>query len=550
MIKKYISEIIKPLKFGKMNYLLFFSSLIVESTMFPLNQILLGLTQKYLVNAVEYNDFTLMRYVYILSGIMFLCFFIIHPLTDLVKCISVNKFTQRLQNKALIHTYKLSAEYFDKTHSGYISSYFNNDLKKIPNMYKWTMNRLLLAVFYGLGSFILMLNLYWQLALVILFLGIIETYIIIKTSKAIKKNSDFIQEKLSISNERFLDIVNGLKIIRMFSISKLMLKKYSEINEDIRDETMKKSKTALLTNALNDLFAAVNLIGILSLGLILYINNHIDLGTVMAFIIVQDGISYMYFNIAASLPDVHEHIAVTERVFKLLEIEVPSVPAVIKKSENKIDYTITCNNISFAYDDTNKYAIKNFTCEFSMGKTYAIVGKSGTGKSTLLKLILGLYKPNDGHILIGNVDYSILSSDDIAKHISYVSQDSFLFNDTIAQNIRFGNPNASYNDIANAAIKANIHDLIKSLPDKYNTIIYENGNNVSGGQKQRIALARAFLKDAPIFILDEATTGVDSQSELFIKASIRDLKLSGKTVIIVAHRISLIKEVDIFISID
>lgn len=201
------------------------------------------------------------------------------------------------------------------------------------------------------------------------------------------------------------------------------------------------------------------------------------------------------------------------------------------------------DNITFAYEGQEQKIFDGYSAAFTMGKSYAITGESGRGKSTLMKLLMGFYRISGGSIRIGGHDIYELGLENTRKLIAYIPQEPYMFYDTVRENIRNGNPVASDEEIIRAAKKANAHDFILQLENGYDTILGERGNTLSGGQRQRVAIARAILKNAPVIILDEATSALDNESEQLIQQSINDMK-DGRLILMIAHRPSTIATAD------
>lgn len=211
---------------------------------------------------------------------------------------------------------------------------------------------------------------------------------------------------------------------------------------------------------------------------------------------------------------------------------------IIKDFRGKIEF----KEISFGYTK-NKYILKNINLKISPGKTIALIGESGVGKTTLSELILGYYKPNNGKILMDNIEISELDLEWLRKNISIVPQEIIVFNDTLLNNIKYANPKAKFENITNATKSANAHEFIMSFPKKYNTLVGERGIKLSTGQKQRLAITMAFLKDPKILILDEPTSSLDAESEKRVQEGLKRL-IKGRTTIIIAHRFSTVKNAD------
>jgi subfamily B ATP-binding cassette protein MsbA len=276
--------------------------------------------------------------------------------------------------------------------------------------------------------------------------------------------------------------------------------------------------------------------------------DEISVGTFMSYLTAM----IMLFAPIKRLSEVNvtlqRGIAASESIFALLDSESESD----KKGNHDIinEISISFKNINFKYESSKSLILKNISFDINAGETIALVGKSGSGKTSLLDLLPRLYKPISGSILFNNQDISKLELGFLRKQISYVGQDFTLFNDTIINNIAYGELNKSKMiDIEDAAKKANAFDFINSLPNKFATQVGQNGILLSGGQKQRIAIARAILKNAPILLLDEATSALDSESESLIQQSFNKLA-ANKTTIVIAHRLSTVVDADQIIVVD
>jgi ABC-type multidrug transport system fused ATPase/permease subunit len=242
-------------------------------------------------------------------------------------------------------------------------------------------------------------------------------------------------------------------------------------------------------------------------------------------------------------------VSVAKELFEILDTETavkepPDADCSLLDRGEEAAPSIKIENLSFIYPSGKKAALSGVNIEASPGKTIAVVGKSGSGKSTLVNLLLRFYDPSEGKIVVNGKDIRELGIDYLRSKISVVFQDTYLFNDTVLENIRKADPSATLEDVKNAAIAAGAHDFISALPNGYDTIIGERGINLSGGEKQRISIARAIIKNAPILVFDEATSSVDAKSEAIIQRTI-DSVSKGKTAIIIAHRLSTIKNADV-----
>ena len=291
-MKKYLKTILTPLRiipFPKMSYTL---GMLLEGLMFPCIQLLLSLMQKYLVNSVEYNDAGYMTYVYILAAAILIMLLIINPIANYFKEKSMRIFTMNIREYSIDRLIRYPHAYYEKNHSGDIISRLRGDVESLAGIYSGTLFRLILGIFYGVGSIILMTFLCWQLAILVIFLGVFETYVIAEISKKIEKNTEIAQKAFSKQNQLFFDIVKALSFIKMASLGKFMNKKYNNVIDETIDVNIKINKINILLNSVNIIFEALNLLIVLSVGIVLYFAKIVDLGSVMSFLILQDGISY------------------------------------------------------------------------------------------------------------------------------------------------------------------------------------------------------------------------------------------------------------------
>jgi ABC-type multidrug transport system fused ATPase/permease subunit len=283
-------------------------------------------------------------------------------------------------------------------------------------------------------------------------------------------------------------------------------------------------------------------VGVIVLGVFMSIRGWTDIGTVAGIVTLQDSVSRMFLNLGNSYSRLQEYMSDAGRVFQILdeesEKEVYSSESVKDKSS-----MISLENVYFSYE-TRQGVINNMNLSVKKGQHAALVGPSGGGKSTVIKLLLGLYRISSGSMGIAGKAMSEYNIHTVRDMIAYVPQDAYLFDGTIMENIRYGKLDATDEEVIEAAKAAYADDFIQSLPDGYKTILQSRGSNLSGGQRQRIAIARAFLKNAPILLLDEATSALDSESENQVQISLEAL-MKNRTTISIAHRLSTIENSDV-----
>lgn len=519
--------------FGLVSFpkIVFLISLIIDTAMFPLMQVFSGLMQKYLVNAVEYQDMSYMRYVYLLAaGILFMVI-ILNPVACCLSNRSMEIFKKNLRELTIKKLMSYRYSFYETYRTGDLILRLREDLDAVSG--GWSLAWLLLGLFYGGGSIAVMLTFCWQLSLFVIVLCLTQTFIMTKLSKKITENTEILQKIKSVSNQMLFDIVKSISFIKMASIGRLIRERYSRNNSEAARKNMEINKTNVVLNAFGDIFEAVNILSVFGLGIVMYLNGMLDLGSVMAFLFLQDGVNYMISNLQGFLSGTRAQIVSYDRVAELLSREVEENNKEPVKLPNG---DITVKNLSFRYQSAENNALNSINLTIPKGKITVMYGGSGGGKSTLIKMLLALYPVQTGNISIGETGYSQTTNADIRDFFAYVEQSTYLFYDTVEANIRCNNETATPDEVTQAAKLAKAHDFIMQKPEGYQTMVEEHGSNFSGGEKQRIAIARAILKNANAVIFDEATNAVDTANEAYIYDYIRQISKQGKTVLIVAHR--------------
>ena len=332
-------------------------------------------------------------------------------------------------------------------------------------------------------------------------------------------------------NSYYLDSIKGVNDIVLNNAMKVRNKEVNSKSDELLAETKKLKHKSGITEAISYAFVSLSLIGVLILGLYLSDKNIITIPKMIMGLVAIFG-SYGPVIALSALPqNLTQTFASGDRVLDLLE-EKPVVRE-INDGKNFSFLDLKVNNLSFKYDEAS--VLNNVNLEVKRGQIVAIVGPSGCGKSTLLKLLLRFYETNSGDILYNNISINDINTSSLLDNVTLVSQQTYLFDDTIKENIKIAKYDATDEEIIEAAKKASIHEFIESLPDKYDTKVGQLGDNLSAGEKQRIGLARAFLSNAPLILLDEPTSNVDSINEGIILKSLKDQK-ENKSIILVSHR--------------
>ncbi|HBU9594409.1 ABC transporter ATP-binding protein/permease [Staphylococcus aureus] len=428
--------------------------------------------------------------------------------------------------------------YFNTHHSNELTTIVTTDLTFLEN-FAMKMVDIVINGYILISVLILsLLVVSWQVALLAC-IGVLLSFLAIQLlENKSKKNAPTYHYAQNQLIEKVVEVIRGIQVIKSFSKENVSLRSFNRaVNESKRVNT-KIEMQYIPFNLLHLLSLKVTSILIVLVACLLFIHNSIDLPT---FIMI----SIFSFVIFDSVENINSAAHVLEIIDMTLEdIEkIKSAPELDKQGKDLTieNDDIAFENVNFSYDD--KQVIKNVSFDITANTSTAIVGPSGSGKSTLCHLLLRFYDVNDGFIRIGGIDIKDLKLSTLMSQISAVFQKVYLFNDTIENNILFGNPDATKEEVIRAAKQACCHDFIMKLPDGYKTVLHEKGNNLSGGERQRISIARAILKDAPIIILDEATASIDPENEHLIQHAIDELS-KGKTVITIAHKLETIKNAD------
>lgn len=452
------------------------------------------------------------------------------------------KMERDMRNDLFMHMQNLSFSYYDEHSTGDMLSRIVSDLFDIAELAHHGPENIFIASIKLIGSFLLLFFINWQLTVILLgftSFNLIFSWIKNREYKAIFLNN---RKKMSGINSQVQDSLAGIRIVKSFTNEEIEKEKFSTANEKYLS-----SKTTSYM-AMGKYFATNNfLIGLLYIVVIFFGTFFVSKGTLS---IMDLTIYVLYINIF--IEPINILIQFTEMLQNGVSgfrrfIEIMSIAPEIEDSPNAKDLkpikeSIKFDKVDFSYASSGNI-LTNMSIEFKAGKTSALVGPSGSGKSTICSLIPRFYEVTGGSILIDGVNIKDLKQESLRQNIGIVQQDVYLFGSTIADNILYGKPDASMEEVIEAAKKAHIHEFIESLEDGYNTSVGERGAKLSGGQKQRIAIARVFLKNPPILILDEATSSLDAENELLIQKALEELS-ADRTVIVIAHRLSTIRNAD------
>jgi subfamily B ATP-binding cassette protein MsbA len=447
------------------------------------------------------------------------------------------KLVRETRNKLYNHILCLPVGYFNKESSGVIISRVMYDVEALNGLISDVLRTFIVEV--PTVIFLLGVAFYrrWDLTLMSLILLPLIAYSTRKFGKGVKKKRKEAQKKLSFLTHKIGESVFGTRIIKIFNREKIMEDKFKNENQGYYRELLRVIRLKEFTKLIIDAVTGVGIAVVLWYGGNMVVNGTITSG-VFASILVA---IYMMFSpmkkIGEAYGGLQETRASIERIDTLFNAKHE------EEGHIKIDgfkISLKFENVSFSFPESNTPVLVDVNLEIKRGEVVAIVGRSGVGKSTLVDLIPKFYIPSNGRLTIDGIDIREIEIHSLRELIGIVSQDIILFNDTVKENIAFGKSEVSEDDIIEAAKMAYAAEFINELPQKYDTVIGDRGVRLSGGQRQRIAIARAILKNPPILILDEATSSLDSVSEVFVQKAL-DKLMSGRTTIVIAHRLSTIK---------
>ena len=439
---------------------------------------------------------------------------------------------------------RVSLGFFNSNNMGEISSAVTTDLSFIE-MLSMNMINTVVNGYITVLVMILFLLFYCPLAGIISLSGIVLSALFLYIAAKISdKNASIHQKAQDSIVENTIEFLRGMQTIKAFKQEGVSVQGIRKAYKNHKDVNIKIELENCPYNCLHQFVLKAASVGIIAVSAYLTYTRKMDVNIML----MMDMFSFVMFSQIEPLSNaIHVIEVVNKTLDKLSKIENAEI---IDEDGQNIElkrHDIKFSDVCFSYD--KKQILNNISFYIPEGSTTAIVGPSGSGKTTICNLIARFYDVNSGVITVGDKNIKDITCDSLLKNISMVFQKVYLFNDTIKNNILFGNPNASDNEVINAAIKAHCHEFISKLPNGYDTIIGDGGATLSGGEKQRISIARAILKDSPIIILDEATASVDPENEHLIQNAISSLT-KGKTVIVIAHRLATIQDADQILVID
>lgn len=448
-----------------------------------------------------------------------------------------------MRNKLYAHLQRLSLRYYQNTKVGEAISRFINDVEQTKNIVEVGMMNIWLDMFtllFVLGAMFYLNPVLTLVAIAILPLYGIAVNILYKRLKKLTKDRS---QALAGIQAYLHERIQGISVIRSFTLERHDHRQFTEINRNFLNKAMAQTRWNALTFAVINTLTDIAPLLVIGYGGYRVIHHSLTIGTFVAFFGYLDKLYAPLKRLINSSTVLTQASASLERVMELMDEPYDIVDAEDAKKLYAPARSITFDGVWFKYNEQGDWVLKDVNLEIRHGQTVAFVGMSGGGKSSLISLIPRFYDIQKGSVSINGQDVRKLTMESVRGSVGMVLQDNFLFSGSVKDNILVGNPDATDEEVKEAAIRANAHDFIMDLPDGYDTEVGERGVKLSGGQKQRIAIARVFLKDPDILVLDEATSALDLESEHLIQQALQSLS-ANRTTLIVAHRLSTITHAD------
>ena len=481
--------------------------------------------------------------------LILVCLYLVSALFSFVQGYIMSGISQKIsyemRNQISEKINRMPMKYFDTKTHGEILSRITNDIDTLGMSLNQSLTQLITSVTTMVGILIMMLSISWLMTLAAL---VIIPLSLFAVRKVVGRSQKYFKKQ-----QRYLGHVNGLveenygghQIVRVFNKEEEVTEQFNKLNDELYDSAW---KSQFLSGMMQPLMAFIGNLGYVMVSILggwLAIRKTIEVGDIQSFIQYVRNFTQPINQLAQVANQLQSTAAAAERVFEFLDEEEEDQIVINPADANDIKGNIEFEHVNFGYKE-NKTIIHDFSVNVKKGQKIAIVGPTGAGKTTIVKLLMRFYDVNSGAIKIDGHDIRNFNRSELREAFGMVLQDTWLFNGTIKENIRYGKLDATDEEVVEAAKSANVHHFIKTLNDGYDMVLDEEASNVSQGQKQLLTIARAILADPKILILDEATSSVDTRTELLIQKAMDNL-MEGRTSFIIAHRLSTIKDADMIL---
>jgi len=487
------------------------------------------------------NTLLMLLGLYLLSA---LCTFIQSYIMNSVSC----KISYSLRNDISKKIHKLPLSYFESRTKGEILSRITNDVDTFSSNLSQTLSETVTSIATLVGVLVMMINISIEMTVasfLILPISVFGMGFIMKKSQKF-----FIRQQKDLGNINGIveEVYSGHDVVSVFNAEDKEIKRFEELNDKLYDSGWKSQLASTSMHPLMNFVGNINYVFVSIYGGYLTIKERIEVGDILSFSSYVKNLNRSISNIAQIFGMLQPTVAAAERVFEFLEEKEEVKDVKNSASIENIEGNVEFKNVRFGYN-RDETVINDFSAKIKSGQKIAIVGPTGAGKTTMVKLLMRFYDIDNGSISIDGIDIRDFRRSDLRNLFGMVLQDTWLFSGTILENIRYGKNDADIEEVKDAARSASVHHFIKTLPDNYNMVLNEESDNISLGQKQLLTIARVILKDPKILILDEATSSVDTRTEILIQEAM-DKLMEGRTSFIIAHRLSTIRNADLILVMD
>jgi ATP-binding cassette subfamily B protein len=547
-IKRLLS-FIKPFRFKLFLVLLFNLITIAVMVASPyITALVINDMQLYITGSLGYDALIgNVSFYFLLILIMYAFRFMVETLSYMLGNVVSISLGKQMRNTMRYKLETLPIKYYDSQQTGNILSIFSNDVDVVINSIQQSLMQLIQSAFIIVGVLIMMFVLSWQLTIIALIT--LPLYVIFTSKIAKKSQARFIKQQrvLGKLNGNIEETFSGNMPVKLYGREEESYKEFQTINQDLAGVAKSAQYLSGLIRPVLEFISNIGYVAVVFVGGILAgAPAPLLIGDITGFITYQRQFVNPILNIAGIVNQIQSAIAGAERIFELLDqVEEIKENDVNEFSETDFSGSVVFKDIDFSYTE-EKELIKGLNLEIYPGKQIAIVGPTGAGKTTLVNLLMRFYEVNGGNIYIDNIKSTDVKRNNLRQLFGMVLQDTWLFAGTIKENVAYGNPNATDEEIIQACKQAHVHHFIETLPLGYDTLLKEDAANISQGQKQLLTIARAILSNPKILILDEATSSVDTRTESYIQNAM-DFMMEGKTSFVIAHRLSTIKNANLIL---
>ncbi len=560
-MKKTLSRLLKYIVTNKFMIIMLVASVIISALLNLAGPSIQGEALKFLTPSTDEGgkliiledgtvkvDFAGMARLLVLLGAVYLLSSLFTYIQGHISAKLSQKTVYRMRGDLFRKIEKLPIKYIDNHPHGDIMSRMTNDIENISNTVSNSVTSLISGIITIIGAFSLMLYHSWQMTLVALVTIPLTVLVTTKLTKYVRRYFMRQQQLLGAINSQVEESVTGYKTVVAFGHENEIKDEFNRTGDELRTAGIKAEIFGGVMGPLMNIIGNVGFLLIVICGALFTMKGLIGITTIYVFIQYSKQFTRPINEVANQYTSILNAITGAERVFEITDQndETDEGKKVLLPAD--IKGNISFRNICFSYVQSEP-VLKNFNLEISSGQKIAIVGKTGSGKTTIINLLTRFYETDSGKILLDGTDIREITKASLRKNIAIVLQDTVLFSDTVGANIRYGRPEASEAETEAAAKAAKAHDFITRMPEGYDTVLDESGGNISQGQKQLLTIARAILADPKILILDEATSSVDTRTEMDIQSAMINL-MQGRTTLIIAHRLSTIRDADKIIVLD